>query len=115
GFVADLELITLALANAARELGALQDQGIDVVSGGRGELFAGLYEKETGLRPPAAALPEVENAIGFMPEAFQPIEAPAAAEAVAAVKAAGLATGLVSNAGLTTSAHLLRLVRDYGM
>lgn len=115
GFVSDLELITLALSSAGRELGALQDKGIDLVAGGRAELFAGLYEKAAGVRPPEAALPDVEEAIGVMPVAFQPIEAPGAVETLAEVKAAGLATGLVSNAGLTTSPHLLRLIRDYDM
>ena len=81
--------------------------------GGRAELFAELFERSGGSPVPRSALPEVEEAIGAMPEAHQPVEAPAASQTLAAIKATGLATALVSNAGLTTSPHLRRLLRDY--
>jgi len=111
----DLDLIAAALNEAARALTALQDKGIDLMAGGRAGLFAELFERNGGLPIPKSALPEVEEAIGEMPEAYQPVEAPLASQTLAAIKASGLATALVSNAGLTTSPHLRRLLRDFEM
>jgi len=112
-YSADLDAIGAALNEAARALTALQDKGIDLMAGGRAGLFAELFER-VGSRPvPGSALPEIEEAIGEMPEAFQPAEAAFASQTLAAVKAAGFATALVSNTGLTTSPHLRRILRDY--
>jgi putative hydrolase of the HAD superfamily len=111
----ELDPIAAALNEAARALTALQDKGVDLMAGGRAALFAELFELKGGPPVPRSALPQVEEAIGAMPEAYQPVEAPLACQTLAAIKASGLATALVSNAGLTTSPHLRRLLRDYEM
>ena len=111
----DLDAISDALSETARSLTELQDKGMDLMAGGRASLFAELFERSSGSPIPQSALLEVEGAIGAMPEAYQPVEAPLASQTLAAIKASGLATALVSNAGLTTSPHLRRLLRDYEM
>ena len=113
GFRVELEPVLDALIKTSSALGALQDQGTDLKAGGRAALFANVIEQAAGLRVPGPALPGVEEAIGFMPEQFQPLPEPHANQTLAAVKASGLATALVSNAGLTTAPNLRRILRDY--
>jgi len=110
---ADLDTIGTALNETARALTALQDKGIDLMAGGRAELFAELFERRCSRPVRRSAFPEIEEAIGEMPEAYQPVEAPLASQTLAAIKTAGFATALVCNTGLTTSPHLRRLLRDY--
>jgi HAD superfamily hydrolase (TIGR01509 family) len=72
-------------------------------------------QAQAGRQPPVAALDDVEEAITAMPLEIAPALAPFAVETVAAIKARGLATALVCNAGFTTAPHLLPMLAHYGL
>jgi HAD superfamily hydrolase (TIGR01509 family) len=112
GLELDIEPITSALNASMRALTQLHDSGVDVDSIGRAKLFQRQLESETQTKVPEESLHHLEEAIVVMPEEHVPALAPHAVETLDAIKALGLRTVLVSNAGFTT-APALRWMLDY--
>jgi HAD superfamily hydrolase (TIGR01509 family) len=110
-----LEDVDRSLIDAMASLGTLQDQGLDLTSNGRADLFSDMIERRTGHAVPREALMQIEAVITDMPVEHQPLLAPHAVETLADIKALGLGTGLVSNAGFTTAPQLRRILGDYGL
>lgn len=102
-----------ALVAASRSLMAIHDTARDLTSSGRVDLFlAHLGLRETGSLG-IDARREIEDAITSMQKELAPLRAEGAVEALAAVKALGLKTALVSNAGFTTAPHLRALLEAF--
>lgn len=68
-----------------------------------------------GLLAPAQSLPQIERAITIMPPQLMPAMMPHALETLRELKADGLQTGLISNAGFTTAPSLRLMLQDYGL
>lgn len=115
GHEASPETVLTALDATGAALGRLHDEGKDLKTGGRARLFVSEVEAQTGVAPPEATVPELEAAITAMPIEIAPALAPFAVETVAAIKARGLATALVCNAGFTTAPALLPMLAHYGL
>jgi HAD superfamily hydrolase (TIGR01509 family) len=110
-----IEDVGEALDASSRRMAALHDTGRDVDSAGRAHLFIEELETIAGKHAPDGAVAELEAAITSMPLDIAPVAAPFARETVAAVKAMGLATALVCNAGFTTTPHLIPMLEHYGL
>jgi len=115
GSACELDSVNEALIALIRGLNALQDDGKDPGAPGRVDLFFDIL-----CDPSTAGLDESQreailNAIGGLERELAPQLAPGAVEALAAMKAAGLQTALVSNAGVTTSPALRWLLEEYGL
>jgi putative hydrolase of the HAD superfamily len=110
-----IEPITSALNASMRALTQLHDRGIDVDSAGRAHLFQRQLESETQTQVPEAALPHLEEAIVVMHEEHVPALAPHAVETLETLKALGLRTVLVSNAGFTTAPALRWMLDHYAL
>jgi HAD superfamily hydrolase (TIGR01509 family) len=113
GFEAGTELVQTALDNSTRALTTLHDTGTDLDSEGRAHLFLTQLEQLTEIGAPQSAIPELEAAITAMPLDMAPRLALHAVEALSAIKAQGLATALVCNAGFTTAPHLRPMLEHY--
>ena len=111
----DVELDTLlaALDATSHALTDLHDIGLDTDS--RAGLFDDQLAKATGRRAPAAALPELEAVITVLNPDLAPGLAPHAIETLTALRALGLRTAIVSNAGFTTAPHLRSLLDHHGL
>jgi HAD superfamily hydrolase (TIGR01509 family) len=115
GFEVAAALVQTALDASAGSLTAMHDTGKDVDSEGRAHLFIAQLEAVTQAHAPESAVPELEAAITDMPLDMAPMLAQHAVEALAAIKARGLATALVCNAGFTTAPHLRPMLEHYGL
>jgi putative hydrolase of the HAD superfamily len=115
GHDASLETVLAALEASGAALARLHDDGKDLGDGGRARLFIAAVNEQTGVAPPEAAVRDLEDVITAMPLEIAPVLAPYAVEALAAVKARGMATALVCNAGFTTTPHLLPMLAHYGL
>ena len=102
-----------ALVAAGAALSALHDDGLDVSAAGRVELFLNQLDEQPAL--PVAAWLELEEAICTMHPVHRPELGDGALEVVREVKARGLATALVSNAGMTTAPNLREMLDGYGL
>ena len=107
------DVILATLDATSRGLTDLHDIGRDTTS--RAGLFSDELAKTTGRRLPAAALPALEEVITVLHPELAPSLAPHAIETLTALKALGLGTGLVSNAGFTTAPHLRALLDYHGL
>jgi HAD superfamily hydrolase (TIGR01509 family) len=115
GFEIDTEPVQAALDACGYALNALHDEGQDLGQGGRARLFLDQLDLAAAARGPEAALDELEDVITSMPLDMAPRPAHHAVDAVAGLKALGLSTALVCNAGFTTAAHLRPLLDHYGL
>ena len=115
GLEVDVELVLHALDASTSALTALHDTGLDLDSVGRAHLFITQLEKSTRFSAPQSAIPELEAAITAMPLDMAPRLAVHAVEALSTIKARGLATALVCNAGFTTAPHLRPMLEHYGL
>jgi putative hydrolase of the HAD superfamily len=115
GLDLELEPIMAALNASMRTLTQLHDTGVDLDSIGRARLFQRQLESETQSEVPEAALHHIEAAIVSMPEEHVPGLAPHAVETLQALKALGLRTVLVSNAGFTTAPALRWMLDHYAL
>jgi HAD superfamily hydrolase (TIGR01509 family) len=111
----EFDVVDRALLSAMAALAELQDSGCDVDSAGRVTIFSEALVKACGEPVPVDAVDAVERAVTGMPAEFRPGLATGAAETLAAVKNAGLATALVSNAGFTNATALRQLLGGYDL
>jgi FMN phosphatase YigB (HAD superfamily) len=93
----------------------LHDEGKDLDAGGRSRLFIEKLEEHADVRAPGASVQDLEDVITSMPLDIAPLIAPFAIDATSGIKARGLATALVCNAGFTTTPHLLPMLSYYGL
>lgn len=116
GLEADLDILDAALGTVlSRTLGEMQDEGRDIDGPGRVSLFVGEYTA-LGAEPPHAAMYEaLQTAMCSMTHGLYPHRAPFAVETLRQVKAQGLKTALVSNAGITTAPTLRQMLEHYDL
>ena len=115
GWSGNHETVLEALDATMVAISRMEDTGFDTNSAGRALLFADELAALAGVRPPEAALHDIEVAITEMPFEMAPVLAPGALETVVALKQRGLALALVCNAGFTTAPHLRSLLNHYGL
>lgn len=115
GFDVDPTSVGDALDATNVALSRLHDEGRDVNASGRAELLLDLIEERCGRRPPTAVAPELLDVIAAMPPEMAPHLAPAAAETLTGLRGLGLATALVSNAGMTTAPNLRLMLQHHGI
>jgi HAD superfamily hydrolase (TIGR01509 family) len=115
GAACELETVNEALIALIRGLNALQDEGKDPGGPGRVDLFFDLLNDPTTPGLDEEQRVSVLSAIAGLEREFAPELAPGAVEALASIKAAGLQTALVSNAGVTMAPALRWLLDDYGL
>ena len=115
GWSGDHDLVLQALDATLVAISRMEDTGFDTDSAGRALLFADELAAVAGVRPPDAALRDIEVAITEMPLEMAPTLALDALETVGALKQRGLALALVCNAGFTTAPHLRVLLNHYGL
>ncbi len=113
GVLLTRETADTALVAGGAALSALHDQGRDLSARGRVHLFL----EELGGAPALAPLAyeELEAAICTMHPVHKPEVAPGAVAVLRELKAMGLATALVSNAGFTTAPSLRAMLDGYGL
>jgi HAD superfamily hydrolase (TIGR01509 family) len=93
----------------------LHDDGRDVDGPGRATLLLDILEELCGRRAPASVAGDLLDTIAAMPLDKAPHLAPGALETLTALRDLGLATALVSNAGMTTAPNLRLMMRHYGI
>jgi putative hydrolase of the HAD superfamily len=91
----------------------LHDEGRDVDGPGRAMMLLDILEGQSGRRAPASVADELLDTIAAMPLDKAPYLAPGALETLTALRKLGLATALVSNAGMTTAPNLRLMMRHY--
>jgi FMN phosphatase YigB (HAD superfamily) len=115
GCDAEPEAIQAALDASTSALSRMHEDGKDLGAGGRAQLFTANLLALAGLTAPAAADAELEDVITSMPLELAPVVAAHAVETTAEIKRRGLTTGLICNAGFTTTPHLLPLLDHHGL
>jgi HAD superfamily hydrolase (TIGR01509 family) len=115
GVELEQEPILTALNASMRALTQLHDTGVDLDSNGRARLFQTQLESATGVKVPEDAMDHIEQAIVVMPQQHVPQLAIGAVETLEAIKALGLRTVLVSNAGFTTAPALRWMLDHYAL
>jgi len=115
GFETARDEVSRVLDAASAALTELHDQGRDIDAIGRSHLFLDLLDAATGRRAPREAAGPLLEVIAAMPVDLAPRPAPDALAVLTGLKAAGLAIGLVSNAGFTTAPNLRRLLDHYDL
>ena len=115
GHEAPLDAVQAALDASGGVLSRLHEEGKDVGQGGRARVFMSQLEAVTNAAAPESAVDALEAIITSMPLEIAPMLAPFAVETTSAIKQRGLATGLVCNAGFTTTPHLLPMLEHYGL
>jgi HAD superfamily hydrolase (TIGR01549 family) len=105
--------IDSALVHASATLTAIHDTARDVSASGRVDLFFAHLSDDRMAALNMGARWEIEAAITSMQADLAPLRAEGAVEVLEAVKALGLKTALVSNAGFTTAPHLRTLLEDF--
>jgi putative hydrolase of the HAD superfamily len=113
GVALSLETADSALVAGGAALSALHDDGLDVTDDGRVDLFLSQLAAIPPLR--AEARRELVEAICSMHPVHRPALGEGAAEVLREIKAMGLPTALVSNAGYTTAPHLREMLDRYGI
>lgn len=115
GEVVDTGLLDDALTRTIHGISAMHDQGADTDAGGRVQLFLREYEKLGGPPPDERTHETLHDALCTMPEGLYPRRMDGAVETLGAIRAQGLKTGLISNAGITTAPTLRRMLDHYGL
>ena len=111
----DLPAVDAALKALSASLIEMHDAGRDVSSPRRVDLFLGYLDHGSISGFSKAALAEIEAAIIDMRDDVAPRLDEDAVETLAAIKSAGLKTGLISNAGITAAPVLRRMLAGYGL
>jgi putative hydrolase of the HAD superfamily len=114
-FDIDYMAVGAALDATNVALTQLHDKGLDVDGPGRATLLLDILEQQSGRRAPSSVAGELLDTIAAMPLDKAPHLAPGALETLTALRELGLATALVSNAGMTTAPNLRLLMRHYGI
>ena len=104
-----------ALVGLIRGLNTLQDEGKDPGPLGRVDLFLELLRHPATAGLDTAVQQALLDAIAALEAEFAPRLAPGAVEALQRLKSAGIATALVSNAGVTTAPTLRWLLTEYDL
>jgi putative hydrolase of the HAD superfamily len=115
GIEAALDAIQAALDASTYALTRMHDDGKDLGAGGRSRLFIAQLHAIASVLAPETAVEDLEDVITSMPLDIAPMVAPFAVDTASAIKARGLATALVCNAGFTTTPHLLPMLAHYGL
>ena len=115
GAASDVDILDEALGATLHGLSLMHDAGTDTDALGRVALFIAEYKKHGGASPSERLYEALETAICTMPEGLYPRRMEGAVETLSAIKAQGLRTGLVSNAGITTSPTLRAMLDHYGL
>jgi HAD superfamily hydrolase (TIGR01509 family) len=115
GFDIDYMAIGAALDATNVALTRLHDKGRDVDAPGRATLLLDILEQQARRRAPASVADEVLAIITAMPLEMAPHLAPGALETLTGLRELGLATALVSNAGMTTAPNLRLLMCHYAI
>ncbi|MGE0060252.1 MAG: HAD family hydrolase [Dehalococcoidia bacterium] len=111
----DTGFLDQALTNAIHGLSAMHDRGTDTDAAGRVQLFLGEYEKLGGPAPDERTHETLHDALCTMPAGLYPQRMAGAVETLSAIKAQGLKTALISNAGITTAPTLREMLEHYGL
>jgi len=114
GLHLDEGAVALALDATGLALTGLHDQGRDVSAAGRVPLFLAQLGPEFPGTLTASAADDLEAAICGLEPALAPQPAPDALAALQALRSAGLRTGLISNAGVTSAPYLRELLAWQG-
>ncbi len=114
-FEIDQTRIGTALDATNMALTRLHDKGRDVDGPGRATLLIDILEEQGGQRAPDSVADELLETIAAMPLDKAPRLAGGAIETLTSLRELGLATALVSNAGLTTAPNLRLVIRHYGI
>lgn len=115
GFEIDYMAIGASLDATNVALTRLHDEGRDVDGPGRATMLLDILEGQSGRRAPASVAGELLDTIAAMPLDKAPHLAPGAIETLTALRKLGLATALVSNAGMTTAPNLRLMMRHYAI
>jgi putative hydrolase of the HAD superfamily len=115
GFDIDHMAIGAALDATNVALMHLHDKGLDIDGPGRATLLLDVLEQQSGRRAPASVAGDLLAAISAMPLDKAPHLAPDAQETLTALRELGLATALISNAGMTTAPNLRLMLRHHGI
>jgi HAD superfamily hydrolase (TIGR01509 family) len=115
GFDIDYTAIGAALDATNVSLTRLHDEGRDVDAPGRATMLLDILEQQSGRRAPDSATDELLDTIAAMPLDKAPHLAPGALETLTALRELGMATALVSNAGMTTAPNLRLMMRHYAI
>jgi putative hydrolase of the HAD superfamily len=112
-FEIDYMAIGAALDATNVTLTRMHDDGRDIDAPGRATLLLDILERQAGRRAPDSVSEELLQVIAAMPHEMAPHLAPGAFETLMGLRELGLATGLVSNAGMTTAPNLRLLLRQH--
>jgi putative hydrolase of the HAD superfamily len=115
GITVEVDVLDKALSNILPAVSLMHDSGIDTDAAGRIAMFVSEFEKLSGMAPEAKTHAALEEAICTMSPGIYPLAMPGALETLAAIKAQGLKTALVSNAGVTTAPTLREMLSHYGL
>jgi HAD superfamily hydrolase (TIGR01509 family) len=110
-----LEQVDASLYKAGAALSELHDDGIDVDARGRVGLFLQQLEPDVAHLVPDDAWPPLQEAITTMHPTFRPEVNEGAVDLLRRIKAMGLGTALISNAGFTTAPNLRKMLDADGM
>jgi HAD superfamily hydrolase (TIGR01509 family) len=113
GFEIDYTAVGAALDATNVALTQLHDEGRDVDGPGRATMLLDIIERQSGRKAAASMADELLETIAAMPLDKAPHLAPGALETLTALRELGLATALVSNAGMTTAPNLRLMMRHY--
>src|SRR5690606_5168200 len=83
---AAIEAIQAALDASSMALSRMHDDGKDLDTDGRAQLFVAQLEMHAGIRPPEVSIRDLEDVITAMPLDIAPLLAPFAVETTSAIK-----------------------------
>lgn len=115
GVHADSDELDAAIIATSLKLTAMHNTGVDVDAAGRVGLFVGEWHQRGGAELHERTFEALQTAICTMTPGLYPRLQSGAAECLAAVRAQGLKTALVSNAGITTAPTLREMLVYYGL
>ena len=115
GIEHDVWTIEKAFTDAATQHSRIHDEGRDLSAEGRTVLYVRALDAALLDRLDEAAWARMHQAILTPALSHRPALAPCASEVLESVKARGLATALVSNAGTTPGFVLARILDDHGV
>jgi putative hydrolase of the HAD superfamily len=114
-FDIDFMAVGSSLDATSVALTKLHDSGLDVDGPGRATILLDILEQHSGRRAPATVTDELLETIAAMPLDKAPHLAEGAVETLNTLRELGLATALVSNAGMTTAPNLRLMMRHHGI
>jgi HAD superfamily hydrolase (TIGR01509 family) len=113
GLSTDADEIEQALHATTHAISLQHDSGVDTDAQGRVQVLLAQLQRRGGSTAPQHTHAALEQAICTMPEDLYPHCMEGAAETLTALRARGLKTGLISNAGITTAPSLRIMLGHY--